>query len=123
MRAVKASPSVTVFHPSETLTAWVLRSERPYNGKWQIPKEDPIQSFVLYDFTCPVIMIKKQSWEAQQSSLSPSQWPRRHGPTPQSQSRFEWSALGPLSVHPTTVLAVHFVAACLRALLHFVTGG
>ncbi len=38
-----------------------------YNGKWQIPKENPILGFALYDATCPVIVIKKQSWEPQQS--------------------------------------------------------
>ena len=38
-----------------------------YNGKWQIPKESPILGFTLYDSTCPVIVIKKQSWETQQS--------------------------------------------------------
>jgi Zn-dependent peptidase ImmA (M78 family) len=38
-----------------------------YNGKWQIPKEDPILGFTLYDATCPVIVIKKQPWETRQS--------------------------------------------------------
>lgn len=38
-----------------------------YSGKWQIPKEDPILGFTLYDSTCPVIVIKKQSWESRQS--------------------------------------------------------
>ena len=37
-----------------------------YNGKWQIPKDDPILGFNLFDDTCPVIFIKKQS-PAQQS--------------------------------------------------------
>lgn len=38
-----------------------------YNGKWQIAKESPILGFALYDQTCPVIVIKKQAWEPQQS--------------------------------------------------------
>jgi Zn-dependent peptidase ImmA (M78 family) len=38
-----------------------------YNGKWQIPKEDPILGFTLYDATCPVIVIKKQPWVSRQS--------------------------------------------------------
>ena len=38
-----------------------------YNGKWQIPKQNPIIGFTLYDVTCPVIVIKKQSWEPRQS--------------------------------------------------------
>jgi Zn-dependent peptidase ImmA (M78 family) len=38
-----------------------------YNGKWQIAKEDPTLGFSLFDPTCPVIVIKKQSWEPQQS--------------------------------------------------------
>jgi Zn-dependent peptidase ImmA (M78 family) len=38
-----------------------------YNGKWQIAKENPILGFALYDPTCPVIVIKKQPWEPQQS--------------------------------------------------------
>lgn len=38
-----------------------------YNGKWQIAKESPILGFSLYDPACPVIVIKKQDWETQQS--------------------------------------------------------
>lgn len=38
-----------------------------YNGKWQIAKENPILGFTLYDPTCPVIVVKKQQWEPQQS--------------------------------------------------------
>ncbi len=38
-----------------------------YNGKWQIPKEDPILGFTLYDAVCPVIVIKKLPWETRQS--------------------------------------------------------
>jgi len=38
-----------------------------YRGKWQIAKENPILGFTLYDLTCPVIVIKKQPWESQQS--------------------------------------------------------
>jgi len=37
-----------------------------YSGKWQIPKQNPIIGFTLYDPTCPVIVIKKQSSDAQQ---------------------------------------------------------
>jgi Zn-dependent peptidase ImmA (M78 family) len=32
-----------------------------YNGKWQIPKDDPILGFNLFEETCPLIFIKKQS--------------------------------------------------------------
>lgn len=38
-----------------------------YTGKWQIAKENPILGFALYDAACPVIVIKKQQWETQQS--------------------------------------------------------
>lgn len=38
-----------------------------YNGKWQIAKENPIIGFVLYDNACPVIVVKKQTWETQQA--------------------------------------------------------
>lgn len=38
-----------------------------YNGKWQIAKENPILGFTLYDPACPVIVIKKLSWEPRQS--------------------------------------------------------
>jgi Zn-dependent peptidase ImmA (M78 family) len=38
-----------------------------YNGKWQIPRDDPILGFSLYESTCPVIVIKKQPWESRQS--------------------------------------------------------
>jgi len=38
-----------------------------YNGKWQIPKQNPILGFTLYDPVCPLIFIKKQPSEAQQS--------------------------------------------------------
>ncbi len=38
-----------------------------YNGKWQIPKENPILGFTLYDPVCPMIFIKKLDSEAQQS--------------------------------------------------------
>jgi Zn-dependent peptidase ImmA (M78 family) len=37
-----------------------------YSGKWQIPKDEPILGFTIYDSLCPVIFIKKQ-WESQQS--------------------------------------------------------
>ena len=38
-----------------------------YNGKWQIAKESPILGFTLYDANCPVIVVKKQSWESRQT--------------------------------------------------------
>lgn len=38
-----------------------------HNGKWQIAKENPILGFSLYYPSCPVIVIKKQDWEPQQS--------------------------------------------------------
>ncbi|MFZ2634699.1 MAG: ImmA/IrrE family metallo-endopeptidase [Desulfosalsimonadaceae bacterium] len=38
-----------------------------YSGNWQIPKQNPILGFTLYVPACPVIVIKKQSWETQQS--------------------------------------------------------
>lgn len=38
-----------------------------YSGKWQIAKENPILGFALYDQTCPVIVVKKQSSEPRQS--------------------------------------------------------
>lgn len=38
-----------------------------YNGKWQIAKESPILGFTLYDVDCPVIVVKKQQWESQQT--------------------------------------------------------
>lgn len=38
-----------------------------YNGKWQIAKENPIMGFVLYDPSCPVIVVKKQAWDTQQA--------------------------------------------------------
>lgn len=38
-----------------------------YSGNWQIPKESPILGFTLYDPVCPVIVIKKQAWDTQQS--------------------------------------------------------
>jgi Zn-dependent peptidase ImmA (M78 family) len=38
-----------------------------YAGKWQIPKNNPILGFSLYDANCPVIVVKKQDSEARQS--------------------------------------------------------
>ncbi|TRW90248.1 helix-turn-helix domain-containing protein [Candidatus Methylobacter oryzae] len=38
-----------------------------HSGKWQIAKENPILGFSLFYPTCPVIVIKKQDWEPQQS--------------------------------------------------------
>jgi Zn-dependent peptidase ImmA (M78 family) len=37
-----------------------------YNGPWQIPKENPICGFALYDPICPVIVIKKLAYESRQ---------------------------------------------------------
>jgi Zn-dependent peptidase ImmA (M78 family) len=49
----------------ESRSILVFRSNG-YNGKWQIPKSDPILGFTIYDPACPVIFVKKQ-WESQQS--------------------------------------------------------
>jgi Zn-dependent peptidase ImmA (M78 family) len=38
-----------------------------YQGNWQIAKESPVMGFTLYDENCPVIVIKKQRWESQQT--------------------------------------------------------
>jgi len=38
-----------------------------FNGKWQIPKENPIIGFTLYDPDCPVIVVKKQASERRQT--------------------------------------------------------
>ena len=38
-----------------------------YNGKWQIAKDSPILGFALYSPDCPVIVVKKQEWDTQQS--------------------------------------------------------
>jgi len=38
-----------------------------FNGKWQIPKENPIIGFTLYDPDCPVIVVKKQESERRQT--------------------------------------------------------
>lgn len=38
-----------------------------YSGKWQIPKENPIQGFTLYDPACPVIVVRKHASERRQS--------------------------------------------------------
>lgn len=38
-----------------------------YNGKWQIAKESPILGFSIYSPDCPVIVVKKQAYEPQQS--------------------------------------------------------
>ncbi len=38
-----------------------------YQGKWQIAKDNPILGFTLYEPACPVIVIKKQAWDTQQS--------------------------------------------------------
>lgn len=38
-----------------------------YNGKWQIAKDSPILGFTLYDADCPVIVVKKQLKDTQQT--------------------------------------------------------
>jgi len=38
-----------------------------YGGKWQMPKQNPILGFTLYDAVCPVIVVKKQNWDTQQT--------------------------------------------------------
>lgn len=38
-----------------------------YTGKWQIAKESPVLGFSLYDLECPVIVVKKQKNEVQQT--------------------------------------------------------
>ncbi len=38
-----------------------------YAGPWQIPTESPILGFSLYDARCPVIVVRKSQWEAQQT--------------------------------------------------------
>jgi Zn-dependent peptidase ImmA (M78 family) len=38
-----------------------------YSGKWQVPKENPILGFSLYDAVCPLIVIKKQATETRQT--------------------------------------------------------
>jgi Zn-dependent peptidase ImmA (M78 family) len=50
----------------ETRGILVFRSNG-YSGKWQIPREDPILGFTIYDQVCPVILVKKQTWESQQT--------------------------------------------------------
>ena len=37
-----------------------------YNGKWQIPKNNPILGFSIYQPKCPVIVVKKQHYPARQ---------------------------------------------------------
>lgn len=40
-----------------------------YNGKWQIPKEDPILGFAMYHVSYPIIVIKKESEQRQLFTL------------------------------------------------------
>lgn len=40
-----------------------------YNGKWQIPKEEPILGFSIYHTSYPVIVIKKESKQRQLFTL------------------------------------------------------
>jgi Zn-dependent peptidase ImmA (M78 family)/plasmid maintenance system antidote protein VapI len=50
----------------ETKGILVFRSNG-FSGKWQIPKENPIIGFTLYDPDCPVIVVKKQASERRQT--------------------------------------------------------
>jgi Zn-dependent peptidase ImmA (M78 family) len=38
-----------------------------YQGRWQIARESPVIGFSLYDDQCPVIVVKKQRFESQQT--------------------------------------------------------
>lgn len=38
-----------------------------YNGKWQIPKNEPICGFTIYNPDCPVIVVKKEISEGRQA--------------------------------------------------------
>jgi len=38
-----------------------------YNGEWQIDKENPVIGFSLFDRDCPVIVVKKQTYESRQT--------------------------------------------------------
>ncbi len=38
-----------------------------YRGAWRIPSDSPIVGFSLFDPACPVIMVKKESFETRQS--------------------------------------------------------
>jgi Zn-dependent peptidase ImmA (M78 family) len=38
-----------------------------YNGQWQIAKDNPVLGFSLYDHKCPLILVKKQYWDASQT--------------------------------------------------------
>jgi len=38
-----------------------------YGGKWQIPKEDSILGFSLFDPRCPLIVVRKEKWESRQN--------------------------------------------------------
>jgi Zn-dependent peptidase ImmA (M78 family) len=38
-----------------------------YNGQWQIAKDNPVLGFSLYDQQCPLILVKKQYWDASQT--------------------------------------------------------
>ena len=40
-----------------------------YNGKWQIPKDDPILGFSLYHDSYPIVVIKKESEQRQLFTL------------------------------------------------------
>lgn len=53
-------------HAVEAKGLLVFRSNG-YTGEWQIAKESPILGFSLFDLACPVIVIKKQTAEPQQS--------------------------------------------------------
>lgn len=50
----------------ESAGVLVFRSNG-YNGKWQIPKDNPILGFSLFDARCPLIVVRKEQWEVRQT--------------------------------------------------------
>lgn len=64
---LKAENSFDTYRAALEARGVLIFRSNGYNGKWQIPKEDPILGFTLYDEICPVILIKKLPWESQQS--------------------------------------------------------
>ena len=53
-------------HAVESRGLLVFRSNG-YAGAWQIPKDDPICGFTVYDANCPVIVVKKMLFESRQT--------------------------------------------------------
>ncbi len=56
----------TYRHAVESRGLLVFRSNG-YAGPWQIPKDDPICGFTVYDANCPVIVVKKMPFESRQT--------------------------------------------------------